>query len=227
MAQSTLFQRTGWCPRCQRRVQHTHTGSGPVWWLHWLTLNALPRLGLGGWSCDSCYSRQWWLRGVFRRTARKEDEFEQAGNFLLADYSLIRRSLRNSRYSRKFRDSVVDRLLTGQARIDSIREELKIREPDLLAWIGDRIHRQQERIAELSRLLELLAGNQILERLEGPADDSDPADISPELRETAQDVLLETLTDFPAPNQDHRRDPVQSQAPHQHREPAENRHRHH
>jgi hypothetical protein len=133
------------------------TGLG--WWFHHLTGQVLPRLGLGRWSCEKCYRQRWWLSPWFRRDAETggASGFEADGNFLLNDYSLVRRSLRSSRYTRKFRDSIVERLLSGQVRMDTVRSELRVRENDILAWIADRMHRQQERINQLTSMLELLA----------------------------------------------------------------------
>lgn len=153
------WQREGLCKRCGKSTPHSHMATGAGWWFHRFTGHLLPRLGFGRWSCEKCYAQHWWLSARAGRAAEtgESPEFEVDGNFLLNDYSLVRRSLRSSRYTRKFRDSIVERLLSGQVRLDTVRSELRVRENDILAWIADRMHRQQERITQLSSLLELLA----------------------------------------------------------------------
>jgi hypothetical protein len=159
MLKGKPWQRDGLCSRCGKTTVHAHMATGLGWWFHHLTGQVLPRLGLGRWSCEKCYRQRWWLSPWFRRDAETggASGFEADGNFLLNDYSLVRRSLRSSRYTRKFRDSIVERLLSGQVRMDTVRSELRVRENDILAWIADRMHRQQERINQLTSMLELLA----------------------------------------------------------------------
>ena len=80
--------------------------------------------------------------------------FEHVGNVTRSDDSLLVRKARAARYSIKFRDGVVDRILSGQSTIKQVRGELNLSERDLLDWVNDRVSRQDERIAKLSHVVE-------------------------------------------------------------------------
>ena len=82
---------------------------------------------------------------------------EKAGNYIRRDHSLVLRKKRCGRFSQKFRDGVVDRLTTGKTSIGQLCVELKVTEADIVAWIGDLLERRQDRISELSRLVDSLA----------------------------------------------------------------------
>ena len=83
-----------------------------------------------------------------------ESEFEHVGNVTRTDESLLVRHTRAARYSEKFRDGVVDRVLSGQSSISQIRNELTLSERDLLDWIKDRVTRQDTQIYELTKIAE-------------------------------------------------------------------------
>ncbi len=142
-------------------------------------------------------SRGMFLRLLFRRNtdaesldasgmeteSQEESESpasEKVGNFLRSDESLILQSTRASRYSRKYREGIVERILAGQATISQIRNELGVSEREVLDWINERVFRQQAKIAKLTQVVksvqqltletEVTAGRG---ELGGPADDSD------------------------------------------------------
>ncbi len=168
------YSRKGYCAKCGQTTRHAHTATGLLWWAHAVTFQILPRVGLGRWVCLDCYSKRIVLRA--QREGEGSDEgsadggFEADGNFIVGDLSLVRRSVKNSRYTEKFRDSVVDRLMAGHATLESIRRELEVRESDLLGWIADQMRRQQEQIAQLTRLLRILAEEKNDLRLESEAE---------------------------------------------------------
>ena len=80
---------------------------------------------------------------------RKEPDqsAESVGNFIKSDKSLVLRRTRLLRYSQKYRDSVVDRLLSGNATIADVRHEKNICERELLDWIADRLERAEQEAA--------------------------------------------------------------------------------
>jgi hypothetical protein len=79
---------------------------------------------------------------------------QAVGNFIRSDNSLVLRQKRSSRYSQKFRDGVVQRITTGKGSISQFCVELTVTESDLVAWIGDLLQRRQDRVDELSMMLE-------------------------------------------------------------------------
>jgi len=161
--------RTGHCKKCDQETLHSHHSSGVVRLFHFLTLQLFPRLGIGRWVCIDCYSERFFLGSSGQDHSgalEKKKVFEIDGNYIVSDFSLVRRSLRNSRYSMKFRDSIVDRLVSGQVDLPTLRSELRIREADVFVWIADRLNRQSEKISQLSSLLEILAGQQDHQLLE-------------------------------------------------------------
>ena len=83
-----------------------------------------------------------------------EPEFEHVGNVTRTDDSLLVRQSRAARYSEKFRDGVVDRVLSGQSSISQIRNELNLSERDLLDWVKDRVTRQDDQIFKLTKIAE-------------------------------------------------------------------------
>ena len=84
----------------------------------------------------------------------QDTSFEHVGNVTRSDESLLVRQARAARYSRKFRDSVVDRVLSGKATITQVRNELKLSERDVLDWINNRVLRQDEQIGKLTQVVD-------------------------------------------------------------------------
>jgi transposase-like protein len=85
---------------------------------------------------------------------QEEAGFEHVGNVTRTDDSLLVRQARAARYSKKFRDSVIDRILSGESTITQVRNELKLSERDLLDWINQRVMRQDQRIAKLTQVVD-------------------------------------------------------------------------
>jgi len=79
---------------------------------------------------------------------------EHVGNVTRSDDSLLVRKARASRYSKKFREDIVQRILTGHSTISQVRRELGLSERDLLDWINDRVMRQDQHIAKLGQIVE-------------------------------------------------------------------------
>ena len=81
---------------------------------------------------------------------------EPIGNVLRSDQSLLARKARSNRYSEKFRESVVKRVLSGQSTIAQVRVELKVTERDVLDWIAASNARKDDQILELNQTVESL-----------------------------------------------------------------------
>ena len=78
---------------------------------------------------------------------------DKVGNFLRSEESLIMQHSRASRYTQKFRDGVVDRIIEGKATITQVRKELNVTERDILDWLNRRIHLKDQKIAKLTQVL--------------------------------------------------------------------------
>jgi len=71
-------------------------------------------------------------------------EAEPVGNFI-KDQSLVLQSARLHRFTEKFRDSVVDRILAGKVSIGSLTADGDYSESELLSWIADKARRQEDK----------------------------------------------------------------------------------
>jgi hypothetical protein len=79
---------------------------------------------------------------------------EHVGNVTRSDDSLLVRKARAARYSKKYREGVVNRILSGKSTISQVRKELGLSERDLLDWINDRVLMQDQKIAKLGQIVE-------------------------------------------------------------------------
>lgn len=78
---------------------------------------------------------------------------ESVGNYILNSESLILRRNRAKRYSPKYRDGAVARIVSGTSTISQIGQEMGLTERDLVDWIADALARKQDRIDELTAIL--------------------------------------------------------------------------
>ncbi len=76
-----------------------------------------------------------------------------AGNFLRNNQSLVMRSARSDRFTEKFRDGIVHRILNSTTTIAEVREQYHLTEQDLIDWMKHSFDRKQKRIDELKELL--------------------------------------------------------------------------
>lgn len=86
--------------------------------------------------------------------AEPETKFEHVGNVTRSDDSLLVRKSRAARYSKKFREGVVDRILSGQSTISEVKNELGLSERDLLDWINDKVLLQDQHITKLTQVVD-------------------------------------------------------------------------
>ncbi|MEZ6095264.1 MAG: hypothetical protein R3C03_13705 [Pirellulaceae bacterium] len=127
-----------------------------------ITFRVMPTMGCGSWYCRLCNHKSLWLAGpdpnasTYRyqsSTSTSTDTTEWVGNYIKRD-SLVMRSERSSRFSAKFRQSVIQRALSGSATISQLKEELNITDGDLMSWIGEFVGYQAERIDHLEKMVD-------------------------------------------------------------------------
>jgi len=73
---------------------------------------------------------------------------QSVGNYI-RDQALVLSSTRIHRYSVKYRDAVVSRLLSGRTTISSLTADGQFTESELISWIADKAKRQSEKSKDL------------------------------------------------------------------------------
>lgn len=81
-------------------------------------------------------------------TSREVVEAEPVGNFI-KEQSLVFQATRIYRFTEKYRDSVVDRILAGKVNIRELTAKGKYTEAELVSWIADKAKRQNKKIETL------------------------------------------------------------------------------
>ena len=128
-------------------------------------------IGFGPWCCWNCDRLSLFLGRVRpdMATINSDDtqplEAEPVGNYIRSEHSLLVRRARTSRYSQKYRDGVVHRLISGNTNINQLTRELNISDRDIVDWIADVLFRKQERIDELTHLLMSVQQNPTQEQI--------------------------------------------------------------
>ena len=113
-------------------------------------------LNFGPWYCGQCERHNRclpWIRKSEPTKKRVDDGTERIGNFIRSDGSLVLRKKRSSRYTKKFREGVVYKLLNGKTNIAQLTIELEVSEYDLMAWVAEVLESKDQRIGELTSLL--------------------------------------------------------------------------
>lgn len=65
------------------------------------------------------------------------------------------RSVRSDRFTDKFRDGIVQRILNGTTTIADVREQHHLTEQDVIAWMKDSFDRKQKRLDDANEQLKL------------------------------------------------------------------------
>ena len=159
-----------YCNSCMRNVPHVRRIENPILWiLDLLTLRAARLLRFGPWFCIQCNQREFVLPPRNRKapTFRPETSSagEPTGNFIQSDESLILRRNRASRFTPKFRDGIVQRIVSGSQTITQVGRELNLSERDIVDWIADAFQRKQMKIDELNAILASIQNRNL--RLDG------------------------------------------------------------
>ena len=83
----------------------------------------------------------------------EENAQSSAGNFLRNDQSLVMRSARSDRFTDKFKEGIVQRILQGTTTIADVREQHYLTEQDVITWMKQSFDRKQKRIDDLIQQL--------------------------------------------------------------------------
>jgi hypothetical protein len=153
------------CRNCLKNVPHYREIRMPVLRiLDVLSLRCLSWFRIGPWFCVHCERRTSFLKGerydaAHSDSAAPDPEWEAAddtldpshaahpvGNFIKEEESLVIRSKRMKRFSEKYRDSVVRRIMSGKTSMAQVRQEKKLSEGELIDWIADLFDRMQSKL---------------------------------------------------------------------------------
>lgn len=151
---SSGVYKLGYCVSCRRNVHHFRGSKS--WSARCFDFVSLYVFNFGPWYCSRCECRSQilpWFRRKEPTLRRIDDGTEAIGNFIRSDGSLVLRKKRSSRYSQKFREGVVLRLLTGKTNLAQLTTELKVTEADLMSWVNEVLLSRDERIQQLTSLL--------------------------------------------------------------------------
>lgn len=176
--------RKGYCRDCRANVNHVRRFvSNIAWLLDTLSFQFMGRFRLGHWHCPQCTRKSFYLP-LARRDARtipplnsKEPiapQVESAGNFLRSQ-SLVARKSHASRYSAKYREGVVKKILSGRVTLSEMSREISVPEVELIDWIATAFNDQQSKIRQLTDVIKMLNANGNLHLLRTP--EELPADI--------------------------------------------------
>ncbi len=164
---SRTEQEWGYCSSCMKNIPHFRATSPIlVRTLDRLNVNALKLLNIGPWYCAHCESKSFLLKNEIEsalrhdpaeslaaeselNSAKEPEQAEPIGNFLKGEQSLVARASRLKRFSEKYRDAIVKRLLDGKLTFSQVRSEQKITEVELTDWISDLFHRMQLKLDEV------------------------------------------------------------------------------
>jgi hypothetical protein len=147
----------GYCKMCCRNVPHFRGRTRLLPTI--LNVATFNLFRFGHWYCGQCEFRSQHLRRVRRNKLMMPtnetslEQTETVGNYIKSDGSLVLRKKRSSRYTNKFREGVVQRLLSGKTNIAQLTTELGVTEYDLLSWVNDALRTRDDRIRELNGLL--------------------------------------------------------------------------
>lgn len=166
----------GFCRTCNRNAPFARPKNA-LWLsgiLNWLPLERIGIGPLGPWVCECCSNKMIFLRRPRPHAPEfvskidhaiqlaEQVEAETIGNFLVTEKSLIHRANRLARFSEKYRDSVVRKILTGSTTIRRVRDELNLSEPEVLDWVADLVRRLNEDLGNLRDELESIQSPQYL-----------------------------------------------------------------
>ena len=159
------IRRKGFCQGCVQNTLQIRRIESPVFRaLDYLTLRASTIFQIGPWYCTYCGANKLYLRspvsGIRDFEADKKSDEAVAdempvGNFISRENSLLGTSENADRFSRKYRDAVIIKLMKGQATISQMCNEINVSERDLMTWLREYVNDQQQMMAEEIQQLKL------------------------------------------------------------------------
>ena len=179
--------KTGYCACCVSNESHVRKVPDGIYWiLDICTLSSLETFRIGPWFCLECNTEQLYLplikspRAIENIRLAKEDanpQLRSVGNFLRSEQSLVQRRRRTLRYSEKFRDDMVLRLLNGNTTLAQVRRDHNVTEQDIKDWLTDMRGRHSDRLAEFDQLVAQSSLSNRNIRIESRADHFDQHDV--------------------------------------------------
>lgn len=152
-----INEKLGYCERCAEntkfRLLDAQLFDRPVAWF-------TTHFAGGPWYCEQCRVERWSVHRPLKSSAEADERSAgsvSVGNFIRGDSNLVMQSTRSSRYSEKFRASVVQRVLEGKQSLVQIADELDVPQADVLVWVAQQFDQKQQEIDRLKRTLEQLS----------------------------------------------------------------------
>lgn len=145
--------RLGYCRRCDENTPHRKRIYSSAGRLFNRCLFDLPvRWGFGSWMCLQCGARQLIHEPPFDEESNVPVDSPQRVDLLPKlnrERDLVASVSRRERFSDKYLEAVLDRLLAGDDDLRSIRDELNLNEFDLWAMIRERFQRIEQQVEGL------------------------------------------------------------------------------
>ena len=136
------------------------------------SLGIFRRCGMGPWFCRQCGRKSFWLpkstHKLIERVAHDSDqrlsaaaenqdeETEIAGNVFLEEQSLARRVELSNKFTEKYRDNIVERIISSRTLISKVCNDLEVTEADIQFWIKQWVQRRFELLRRHPELAEKL-----------------------------------------------------------------------
>ena len=153
----------GYCLNCMKNVPHFRAIRFFVFRvLDRLSFNLLEQLRIGPWYCAHCERKSYILNRELSNVPRHDptesfgesaatDVAEQletplVGNFIKDEHSLVRRASRLKRFSEKYRDAIIRRVLAGKLTFSQAKQEQDVTEAELIDWIWDLVDRLEDKV---------------------------------------------------------------------------------
>ena len=146
-----INRRSGFCRNCNANVVHIRTFRRRIWYRFDQWSNSFfGKLGFGPWCCVDCKELSWKLSPANPQVKTISDktvplsEPQRIGNYLRTDQSLTHQRAQSNRFSKKFRQSVAEKLICGKTTIRQMGNDLGITINTLEQWIEE-FHQDQVR----------------------------------------------------------------------------------
>ena len=167
-----MIKEKAFCPDCLRILSHQRYHSSFASWMNVFSLGVFRRCGLGPWFCRQCGRKSFWLpkstHKLIERVAHdsdqriaaaaenQDDETDIAGNVFLEEQSLARRVELSNKFSEKYRDNIVERIISSRTLISRVCNDLEVTEADIQFWIKQWVQRRFELLRRHPEMAEKL-----------------------------------------------------------------------
>ena len=154
-----MNRKLGYCSACHQNKNHRRIAG--VFSVINLLLLGIPGLfGISTWQCTHCRTLRVLLTRQRERPARhKSGSSKGSRNDSMQPVQVGQspkvKSTRSLLYSDKYRDGVVQRIISGITSIEEVKESLALPESDVVNWIKQSFERKEDRVEKLREALEL------------------------------------------------------------------------